>query len=128
MASLPHADILQLVERAADRRRRTVLLELRRGVNSLATIVVIAPWLGILATLFGILGCFLGSTGDKFSYMIEVMYMLGQAAVPTALGLAVAVPTGWLHRHLRNQLESMDHEMRLGISELSRQLRASQRS
>lgn len=128
IASLSHAAILQLVERAADRRRHTVLLELRRAVNSLATIVVIAPWLGILATLIGIRGCFLGTTGDKYTIMFAVLHGLGRAAVTTALGLAIAVPTYWLYRHLRVQVESLDHEMQLGIGELVRQLHASQRS
>ncbi len=130
MASLPHADVLQLVERAADRRRRTVLLETQRGINSLATIVVIAPWLGILATLFGILGSFLGIIGEcsAETFTSVTSDRLWRAVVTTALGLAVAVPSYWVYRHLRDQLESLDHEMRLGIGDLVRQLRAYQRS
>lgn len=128
MASPSHADILHLVERAADRRRRTVLFELRRSVNGLATIIVIAPWLGLLATVFCIITSFVGCGGDAWTCLAAVVERLAHAEAPTALGLLIAVPAYWLHRHLGGQLELLDHDMQLGIGELMRQLRTLQRS
>ncbi len=125
---LPHAEILQLVERAADRRRRTVLIELRRGVNGLATIVVIAPLLGLLATVFCIITSFVGCGGEKSACLAAVVERLAHAEAPAALGLLIGVPAYWLYRHLGSELELLDHEMQLGVSELARQLSASQRS
>lgn len=124
MASLPRADILQLVERAADRRRHTVLLELQRGVNSLATIVVIAPWLGILATVFGLFGSFQPINGEVWALREALIVRLCVAIIPTIIGLAVGISAIWLRHWLRAAVQVLDYDMRLGISEPTRQLRA----
>ncbi|MCX6598506.1 MAG: MotA/TolQ/ExbB proton channel family protein [Acidobacteria bacterium] len=128
MASLQHADILQLVERAADRRRRTVRLELQRGVSGLGASVVNAPLLGLLATVLWMIVSFVSCCESKAWSCLAVFETLGRAFAPTMLGLLIAVPSYWVYRYLGNQLESLDHEMRLGISELAKQLRAFHRS
>jgi biopolymer transport protein ExbB/TolQ len=124
MASLPHADILQLVERAADRRRRTVLLELRRGINSLATIVVTAPLLGFLSTIFGLLDLFGGGLeGERNTFLFFTAHHFAVISIPIAVGLGVAIPTVWLERSTREELRTMDLEMMTANRDLISALR-----
>lgn len=79
-------------------------IELGRGLTSLATISTIAPWLGIFATVDGIIGSFRGVTGDRTSAMAALAGFLSEAIWPAAMGLAVGILAFVIHRVLNQQL------------------------
>ncbi len=75
----------------------------RRGIGILDTIVTVAPLLGILGTVAGVIDVFdsIGGGGIRdASQMDGVMRGIGKALVTTAAGLAIAIPTLLAHNAL----------------------------
>lgn len=64
-------------------------------MNSLATVVSIAPWLGLFGTLLGFAGSFRGIHGSKESIMAALFDSFSMAFMPCALGLMVALMALW---------------------------------
>ncbi len=75
----------------------------RRGIGILDTVVTIAPLLGILGTVAGVIDVFdsIGGGGIRdASQMDGVMRGIGKALVTTAAGLSIAIPTLLAHNAL----------------------------
>ena len=75
----------------------------RRGIGILDTIVAVAPLLGILGTVAGVIDVFdsIGGGGIRdASQMDGVMRGIGKALVTTAAGLAIAIPALLAHNAL----------------------------
>ena len=72
---LPSSDraVIDAVIRAAGRSEATVHDEIKRGLNSLATITSIAPLLGLLITVEGIAASFAGCGGEKWASIAAVV-------------------------------------------------------
>jgi hypothetical protein len=101
------------------RRSATVVHgQMRQGLSSLATIVCLAPFVGIFGTLIGIVDSFRGISGDKIVNMAATFAGLSEACVPTALGLLVAIPSLWFYKYLVGKLECFDREMENASLEL----------
>ena len=92
---------------------------MKRGVNSLATIASVAPFLGLLITVEGIVFSFVSCGGEKSTCLAAVVDRLSNAIARTALGLLVGIPSLWCYRYLRGQLEDLDVEMRNAALELA---------
>ena len=84
---------------------------LSRGVNGLATVASLAPFVGMFGTIIGIVNSFLGICGDGTFYFAAVASRLGDAWPPTALALLVAMFAYVSYRYLRGQLDSFNMEM-----------------
>jgi biopolymer transport protein ExbB/TolQ len=84
---------------------------MKRGLNSLATIASIAPFLGLFGTVLGIVNSFGGCGCSKETYRAAIFEGLSQSFVPTALGLLVAVPALWCYKYLSSDAEAFDSEM-----------------
>src|SRR5882724_6714214 len=65
----PLADkaVIDAVMRAAQRSAAGVHIEMKRGINSLATITCVAPLLGFAITVEGIVDSFVGCGGEKWA-------------------------------------------------------------
>ena len=99
-----------MMERVEDTGRH-VIYELERFLNSLGTIASIAPLLGLLGTVTGIIRSFnavmLGGMGDPRMLAGGI----SEALVCTAAGLTVAVPAYIAFRYLRGKVERIVVEM-----------------
>ncbi|HUQ09511.1 MAG TPA: MotA/TolQ/ExbB proton channel family protein [Steroidobacteraceae bacterium] len=99
-----------MMERVEDTGRH-VVHELERFVNSVGTIASIAPLLGLLGTVTGIINAFkavmLGGMGDPRM----LAQGISEALVCTAGGLTVAIPAYIAHRYLRGKVERIVVEM-----------------
>ena len=99
-----------MMERVEDVGRH-VVHELERFVNSVGTIASIAPLLGLLGTVTGIISAFqavmLGGMGDPRMLAKGI----SEALLCTAGGLAVAIPAYIAHRYLRGKVERIVVEM-----------------
>ncbi len=69
------------------------LTSMRRGMAVLDTIVTIAPLLGILGTVTGIIGAFDMLGGSEIQEPKAVVGGLAQALITTAAGLVIAIGT-----------------------------------
>lgn len=102
---------VQAIHCASNRSAATVHAEMNQGLNSLATIVSIAPWIGVLGTLYGIVNSFLINGGERWAMFAAVTRGLSESIWPTALGLLVGLTSLWFYKHLTGKLEIFDSEM-----------------
>jgi biopolymer transport protein ExbB len=93
-----------LMERLEDTGRH-VVHELERYLNTLGTIAGMAPLLGLLGTVTGIIKAFnaieAGGAGDPRALSGGI----AEALVATAAGLCVAIPSLFAYRYLRGRVE-----------------------
>lgn len=86
---------------------RHAMHEMDRYLNTLGTIALIGPLLGLLGTVFGLIRMFLdvmaGGVGDP----AKMAGGIGEALICTAAGMAVAVPAYIFHRYLRARVTSL---------------------
>ncbi|MBL8220630.1 MAG: MotA/TolQ/ExbB proton channel family protein [Bryobacterales bacterium] len=107
-------DSTELRVRAAMRRAAAVEFEqLQVDVASLAAIASVAPWLGVLATVFGIAGSFRGVCGNKYSMLAALAGSLSFALWPTAAGVGVAVLALAVYRCLLGRVASLRASTRI---------------
>ena len=89
---------------------RAVAVELERHLALLGTIAVIAPLLGLLGTVWGLIVVF-----DQLVAGVErpadLAGGIAQALVTTAFGLVVAIPAVAAHRHFQRRARVLVTEM-----------------
>ena len=81
------------------------------GMGAIATVVALAPMLGLLGTVWGVLEAFarMGTAGDV---TIQTMApAISSALVTTVVGLIVAIPGVLLHTHLNAMVRGMMSDM-----------------
>lgn len=98
-------------EWAMDRRAAEVAFELRRGVRGLTLVANCAPLLGFLLAARGILGSFVGCSGEKSMCMAELVYRLSNAQWPAAFGIGIALAAWWFRDYLLEQVAGFEVEM-----------------
>ena len=105
--------VIQCAELASERAIGNVRTQLAKRVSSLATVASTAVLIGLLGTMFGILGSF-RSFGGSRSYVIAYFTnSLGEALIPGLLGILVSTMAFSLYRTLQTQLEDFDFEMKI---------------
>lgn len=86
--------------------------DLARGLKSLATVAALAPLIGLLGTVDGLLlRSFTRLGGEKSRALANLNEHLSVSLYYTALGLVVALIALWFYRYLTARLAIMDHEM-----------------
>ena len=118
----PKAEVLGAVQRASARAALAVHLEMKRGLYSLASIAFSAPLVGVLGTLWGIVGSFRGISSGIWSEYADIVNGLSQSLVPAALGILVAVVAFCGHRYFLGRLDDFDVEMEIASLQLLEQL------
>jgi biopolymer transport protein ExbB len=86
---------------------RHVTPELERYVRTLGTIGSIAPFLGLLGTVFGMIKMFTGISTHGVGDPSIVANGISQALVATAAGLAVAIPSIMFYRFFRGKVSDL---------------------
>ena len=89
---------------------RGVIHDLERFLTSLGTIAAMAPLLGLLGTVIGMIEIF-GSQGAAGSDPILLARGISIALYNTALGLIVAIPSMIFYRYFRGKVDSLVVEM-----------------
>ncbi len=90
---------------------RHVVHRLERYLNSLGTIALIGPLLGLLGTVLGLIRMFLAVMVSGVGDPMKMAGGIGEALVCTAAGLIVAIPAYILHRHFRSRVAGYVVEM-----------------
>ena len=83
---------------------RHALHGLERFLNSLGTIALIAPLLGLLGTVIGLIRMFLAVMTHGIGDANQMAGGIGEALVCTAAGLCVAIPAYIMHRYFRGRV------------------------
>jgi biopolymer transport protein ExbB/TolQ len=100
-------DVIQPVERAIERGTAEVTELLKKGMNSLATIGALAPFIGLLGTVIGIIKVFSDLKEKGAGDINALAGSIGEALATTALGLIVAIPAVWIYNLLTNKQDAV---------------------
>jgi biopolymer transport protein ExbB len=86
---------------------RHVIHELERYMNTLGTIAVISPLLGLLGTVTGMIRAFSAINAQGISDPTVVAGGIAEALITTAAGLIVAIPALMFHRYFRGRVDTL---------------------
>lgn len=93
----------QIKERIEDTGRH-VVHRMERYLNTLGTIALIGPLLGLLGTVIGLIRMFMQVMGGGMADPSKMAGGIGEALICTATGLIVAIPAYVLHRYFRSKV------------------------
>ena len=116
--ALNREDVLDTVRRSIQRATALTANDLKKGVNTLATIGSTAPFVGLLGTVVGVINAFVGIASTGSGGIGAVSAGIAEALVETALGLFVAIPAVWFYNFLTSRLEYFNLELDNSSSEL----------
>ena len=101
----------EVMREAIEDAGRHVIHELERFLSALGTIAGIAPLLGLLGTVFGMIRTFNSITTSGIGNPATLASGIAEALVATAAGLAVAIPSLICFRMLRRRVDGLVVEM-----------------
>ena len=93
----------ECIEEAAAR----VIHDLERYLNALGTIAGIAPLLGLLGTVLGMIDIFSSFMGSGMTNAASLAGGISKALITTAAGLMVAIPALFFHRYLQRRIDEL---------------------
>lgn len=100
----------QIMREAIDDAGREAAHELERFLPALGTIAAIAPLLGLLGTVIGMIEIF-GSQAPSGGNPLLLAHGISIALYNTAMGLIVAIPSMIFYRYYRAKVDSLVVEM-----------------
>lgn len=103
--------LLGLLRRGIDREASVQLERLEHGLGWLATLSAVAPFLGLLGTVWGIMHSFL-ELGRQGSATLDVVGPgIAEALITTVAGLAVAIPSVVGYNYFMRRAQNQEAEM-----------------
>ncbi|MGZ5971652.1 MAG: MotA/TolQ/ExbB proton channel family protein, partial [Polyangiales bacterium] len=106
-----HLSSIDATKREMTRKAEVVSSDLRRGLSLLASIGSLAPFVGLLGTVLGILNAFakIGATGS--GGLGAVSMGIAEALYETAFGLFVAIPSVAFFNYLSGKVDSLERDL-----------------
>ena len=105
-------------QRGMDRAAIIYSQELKRGLNTIATIATSSPFIGLFGTIFGIINAFRGMALTGSGGIGAVAAGIAEALITTAFGIGVAIIALWCYNFLNTRVEIIDAEMSNTASEV----------
>jgi biopolymer transport protein ExbB len=109
---------VEMARNESARRLEGIGEEIRRGMNVIATVGSIAPFVGLLGTVLGIIGAFSGIGAAGSAGIGPVMAGISEALVETAFGLLVAIPAVIAFNYLNARVAAIDTALGRSAGEL----------
>jgi len=109
---------VEVARREAERQKELVGEDLRRGMNILASVGSVAPFVGLLGTVVGIITAFQGIASTGSGGLGAVSAGIAEALVETALGLMVAIPAVLFFNQLNSKINAVETELARRTGEL----------
>ncbi len=100
----------EIMKESLEETGRAVAHELNRFLTTLGTIASVAPLLGLLGTVIGMVEIF-GSQTPSGSNPAQLAHGISIALYNTAFGLIVAIPSMIFYRHFRGKVDGFMLEM-----------------
>ncbi|HSN01177.1 MAG TPA: MotA/TolQ/ExbB proton channel family protein [Rudaea sp.] len=94
----------EIIKERVEDTGRHVVHRLERFLNTLGTIALISPLLGLLGTVFGLIKMFFAVMVSGVGDPLKMAGGIGEALVCTATGLCVAIPAYFFHRYFRGRV------------------------
>lgn len=104
---------LEVLERHIEDAGARAVVGLRKNLRALSVIASIAPLLGLLGTIFGMINAFqtVATSGEALGRTELLAKGIYQAMITTAAGLLVAIPVLVAYHWLSAKVERLVHEM-----------------
>lgn len=109
---------VEMARNEAERTKEALGAELRRGMNVLASVGSVAPFVGLLGTVVGIIAAFQGIGATGSGGIAAVSLGISEALVETALGLMVAIPAVLLFNYLTARVNMVEMALARSCGEL----------
>jgi biopolymer transport protein ExbB len=109
---------VELARREVERQKEVTSSELRRGLGLLASVGSIAPFVGLLGTVVGIITAFQGIAATGSGGLGAVSAGISEALVETALGLMVAIPAVLFFNQLNAKITEVESALSRASGEL----------
>ncbi len=106
-AHLPRHSLKESIEETG----RHVIHAMDKYMTTLGTIAAIAPLLGLLGTVVGMINVFSVITSQGVGSPTDLAGGISQALITTAAGISVAVPALIFHRYFRGKINDYAIEM-----------------
>lgn len=97
----------EVMKEVIEEEGRQVVHELDRYLNTLGTIAAIAPLLGLLGTVIGMIKVFAAITTAGVGNPSVLAGGISEALITTAAGLSVAIPALIFHRYLTGRVDRL---------------------
>ncbi len=91
---------------------------LERGLPVLATMVTVAPLLGLLGTISGLIKVFRVIAGGDIGNAAALSGGIAEALITTFTGLCIAIPFLIVYNSLAGRVDALAHEIELRVTEL----------
>jgi biopolymer transport protein ExbB/biopolymer transport protein TolQ len=101
------AMVMEGVDEAIGRSLDGIVANLRVRLSGMATIVGVAPFLGLFGTVTGLIAAFRGIATAGGGGITEVSGGISEALVTTVIGLFVAMPALWAYNFFMNRIDVM---------------------
>jgi biopolymer transport protein ExbB len=115
----------ELIKERIEDTGRHVVHGMERYLNTLGTIALIGPLLGLLGTVIGLIRMFMQVMDGGMADPTRMAGGIGEALICTATGLVVAIPAYVLHRYFRSRVSGYVVEMEKQASALLDELTTS---
>jgi biopolymer transport protein ExbB len=96
-----------MIRESIEETGRHVVHEMERFMNTLGTISMIAPLLGLLGTVIGMIRVFTAITVIGIGDPTQLAGGISEALITTATGLTIAIPSLIFHRHLKRKIDEL---------------------
>jgi biopolymer transport protein ExbB/TolQ len=117
-ANLSLEEQVETALRGCERASNIFTQELKRGLNTLATIATSSPFIGLFGTIFGIINAFRGMAVTGSGGIGAVSQGIAEALITTAVGIGVAIIALWCYNFLSTRIEVYGSEMANTSSEI----------
>ena len=114
----------EIIKERVEDTGRHVVHRLERFLNTLGTIALISPLLGLLGTVFGLIRMFFAVMVSGVGDPLKMAGGIGEALICTAAGLCVAIPAYAFHRYFRGRVADLVVEMERQVFLLTDELTA----
>lgn len=107
--SNPHSlryagEVNEVLERPLQQKAEEIMRQREKGLNELASIGSLSPFIGLFGTVWGIMDA-LKAIGDSGQASIDMVAgPIGEALISTAIGIAVALPAVFYYNYFVRQL------------------------
>jgi biopolymer transport protein ExbB len=109
---------VELARREVARKREAISSDLRRGLSVLASVGSVAPFVGLLGTVVGIISAFQSIASTGSGGLGAVSAGISEALIETALGLVVAIPAVLFFNYLTGRINLVEQALERSSGEL----------
>ena len=109
---------VQMAVNESERCKEAIGAELRRGMSVIATVGSIAPFVGLLGTVVGIIAAFQGIGQSGAGGIGAVSGGIAEALIETAFGLMVAIPAVVMFNYLTARVSAIELALARSAGEL----------